>query len=480
MDVLKHIDYLSFTSDGWKNISQNCNYRDLSCHGILWVKGKMILVSFLLGIQPLAFKDAKRVSTWISDILDSYEIPLAKRGVMTADGAEEAAARDAHLEYWWCIAHWINLAVHDAIKHSDFIQEELDRVKKLVTAIRQSAHLQAELDSIAKSHVTLKQDVETRWSSEYLMLSSVLNNIVPLRKLFELHQDLRIAQAGLDLLQDIRAILAVAYDATTFMQHQRKITAIEAWKVVWSCVSAWRKHVPVKTPAGEAFKEAIINSWKTRANTNFRKSEAAQLCFFLNPSIWGSKLVDGKLVVAAQRFYEENEMDKIPGGVYSPTADAFLRSLQQLAERATILYGSKEELEPPTQEQEPSQKTSQSALFQSLNDFESSACGAFDVADPKAEIFYFIKNRTYERGGTLLDYYASKQSTFPSVVRMATRYLCIPAASIASESLWSLAGNASEDERALTSPEHLENQMLIRRNHAEIAGALKLLEEDKK
>lgn len=478
-DILRKIDFLSFTSDGWKNTSQNINYRDLSCHGIIFnPNGEMCLVSFLLGIKPVAFKDALSVGTWISDILDKYEIPRSKRGVLTADGAEKAAAREAGLEYWWCVAHWINLAVHDAIKETEFIQTELDGVKSLVTAIRQSSMLQASLDAIAGRHITLKQDVETRWSSEFIMLESVLDNLVPLRQFFNLHPDLRINNAGLALLEDIRNLLAVAYDATKYMETQKKITSVDAWKVVWSCISTWRKNTQVSTSTGELFKDSLISAWKKRAHANFSKSDAAKMCFFLNPTLWGSRLApDGTQRFAAFEFYEANEMHDVPG-VHAMSAQSFMRHLQELASQKVVLYGNT--LPGAAGKDEPAlgtQKASghKSKLFETIKEFDEGANGAFEQTDPNAQVFFFIKNRTYEPVTTALTYYAAKRKQFPAVVRMATRYLCIPAASVASESLWNLAGYMSEDERAATSPEHLENQLQIRRNSRAVANIKKLL-----
>jgi hypothetical protein len=223
--IIARCDVLAFTSDGWKNTSQNVSYRDLSCHGIVTVNGRYKLVSLLLGMQPLVPKDAQSVASWIRDLLDEYEIPLAKRGVMTADGAEKSAAELAGLEYWWCICHWINLAVHDAIKTSEFIGTEIAGAKALVTAVRCSGEYQARLNSLAGARVVLTQDVETRWSSEYRMISSILkpDHLRALRLLFNIEPSLRISDAGISLLTDIQSVLSVPYDLTLHLESQTKV-----------------------------------------------------------------------------------------------------------------------------------------------------------------------------------------------------------------------------------------------------------------
>lgn len=224
--IIGHCDYLAFTSDGWKNTSQNISYRDLSCHGIVRIGKSYKLVSFLLGMKPLVPKDANSVALWLREIIEEYGIPQAKRGVMTADGAERAAAEAAGLEYWWCIAHWINLAVHDAINMSDFVRTEITGAKALVTAIRSSGEYQARLNTFAGNRVVLTQDVETRWSSEFRMIESILrpDTLRALRMLFDLVPSIRILETGLDLLRDIQAVLKVPFDLTLFVESQTKVS----------------------------------------------------------------------------------------------------------------------------------------------------------------------------------------------------------------------------------------------------------------
>jgi hypothetical protein len=226
--ILAHCDYVAFTSDGWKNTSQNVSYRDLSCHGIVRIGTRYRLVSFLLGMKPLVPKDANSVGRWIRDLIEEYSIPQAKCGVLTADGAEEASAREAGLEYWWCCAHWINLAIHDAIKSSDFIASEIETAKALVTSVRTSGAYQAILNAAAGHRVYLKQDVETRWSSEWLMIDSILKpeHLRAVRVLFERHPDLRISESGLDLLRDIHLVLDVPYALTKNFESQTKVMCL--------------------------------------------------------------------------------------------------------------------------------------------------------------------------------------------------------------------------------------------------------------
>ena len=44
-------------------------------------------------------KDSSTVGSWMRTLLEEYGITPEKRGVITADGAEKAAAREAGLEY---------------------------------------------------------------------------------------------------------------------------------------------------------------------------------------------------------------------------------------------------------------------------------------------------------------------------------------------------------------------------------------------
>ena len=477
--ILSHIPFLSFTSDGWKNTSQNMHYRDLSCHGILEGDDrKLHLVSFLLGLKPMDSKDSSTVGSWMRTLLEMYGIPPEKRGVITADGAEKAAAREAGLEYWWCIGHWINLAIHDAIRAEPTIAAEIQNVKELVTAIKSSTSLQSDLRKFSSASGQLVQDVETRWSSEYLMIKSVQRNLPGLRRLWDVHGHLRLTEATISVMLDMVTLLSMPYDLLQVLEKQSDVTAMTAWQLVWSMVSAWKEAAIMTTDAGRRFKGALLTCWKWRVRRNFN-TPAAKMCFFLNPRLWGSLPVDGSLEYVAEQFFQDNEMGYDAGDFPSLLLEAFVGDLTETAVQTVTRFSARAPVRhraPPP----PTDDDGNDSLF--LAHLQKRARlalpGPEDATNPHVEVFRFVKVRTYSDTSDALAYYAQQsiKEQFPHIAHVAKRYLAIPATNVASESLWSETGHASTGRRSSVKPEFLECQMMVRRNARMVEAAKQLLD----
>ena len=56
------------------------------------------------------------------------------------------------------------------------------------------------------------------------------------------------------------------------------------------------------------------------------------------------------------------------------------------------------------------------------------------------------------------------QDDFPSLSKLALKYLCIPATSVPSERIFSLAGLVVNRLRARLSPEHVDMLIFLRKN----------------
>ena len=241
------------------------------------------------------------------------------------------------------------------------------------------------------------------------------------------------------------------------------------------CVSAWRD-VPTVTLAGADFKINMVTVWKRRCHVNFNRSPAARMTFFFNQTLWSSSFgAGGQASYAAQKFYEENEMGSVDLGrdqrgrslgTHTQTFEAFKNSLQGLAKQQLMMHAvvaaGPAAVAPAVVVQPP-----RSVLWAAVQRFDSEASGGHVPGDVDSELALFVRTRTYQSPSNMLDYYAEQEAKFPAVTRLARRYLCIPSSNVASESLWSLAGYISEDERSTASAELIETQLMVRRNHQE-------------
>lgn len=227
------------------------------------------------------------------------------------------------------------------------------------------------------------------------------------------------------------------------------------------------------------FKQNMKLQWKRRAQLNFEKCPAARMTFFLNPVIWGSKAGQNGLVFAAQTFYEKNGMDDVDMGrgvFHRMRFDVFKSQLQGLVKQEKSLHVPQQP--QPGQSDAIAAPVIESPLWSNLDEFQTQASAGFKLGDFDGELSQFVKERSYHNTASVnvLDYYAGIEAKYPTIARLARRYLCIPSSNVASESLWSLAGYISEDERSSVSPETMETQLMIRRNLQECANVKKALQ----
>lgn len=204
------------------------------------------------------------------------------------------------------------------------------------------------------------------------------------------------------------------------------------------------------------------------------------MTFFLNPSIWGSKSGGPRNVVyAAQVFYEQNGMDYVDmgkGQFIRTDFVTFNNQLQGLVKQQKSLHVPQADVVAEAVTGPSPAGGAVSALWANLDEFDEQANVGFKLGDFDGELAQFVKERSYHNTtSNVLDYYASLETKYPTIARLARRYLCIPSSNVASESLWSLAGYISEDERSSTGAALIEAQLMVRRNYLECQNVKKAL-----
>ena len=74
-----------------------------------------------------------------------------------------------------------------------------------------------------------------------------------------------------------------------------------------------------------------------------------------------------------------------------------------------------------------------------------------------------MKEEEVKSGTGCMEWWSKKSLFYPHLARLAKRYLCVPASSVPSERIWSLAGNIVTKKRAALLPENID--MLVFLNH---------------
>lgn len=82
----------------------------------------------------------------------------------------------------------------------------------------------------------------------------------------------------------------------------------------------------------------------------------------------------------------------------------------------------------------------------------------------KEEILKYRERGCLDLGGDVLEWWKFNQRDLPLLATLAKRYLSIPATSVASERVFSTAGDVVTAQRSLLEPEHVDQLIFMKKN----------------
>ncbi|XP_074604103.1 E3 SUMO-protein ligase ZBED1-like [Brevipalpus obovatus] len=173
-EEMQSVKSISITFDIWKDMYNNTSYLAVTGHYIKDWEMNSILLSCLILEEP---HTSAYIVKSLREILDFWTIDLCKIvACVTDNGANVKKAvcdligSSKHLP---CYAHTLNLVVKNSIESSGNLGEVLKQVRSIVQYFKQSGPAADELRRAQTDDgkvLKVKQDVETRWNSTYLML----------------------------------------------------------------------------------------------------------------------------------------------------------------------------------------------------------------------------------------------------------------------------------------------------------------------
>lgn len=125
----------------------------------------------------------------LTAMFDHWKIPLDKANVILRHNASnmKAAMQDMGVPSLGCLAHTLQLVVHDGLISQRSVNDALANARKIVGHFKHSQLAQSRLEDIqvqmqgeGTTPNRLVQDVQTRWNSSYYMIQSLLKEKRPL------------------------------------------------------------------------------------------------------------------------------------------------------------------------------------------------------------------------------------------------------------------------------------------------------------
>jgi hypothetical protein len=194
-DQIKLQDCLSLTSDIWTSRAKD-GYLSLTGH---FIDSQWKPVSVVLGVTEFNERHtAKNIADVMRIMIEDWDIEFKILSCTRDNGTNMVAALDLlDVMAIPCIAHTLQLVIHDGVFKLKAVQDLLSTARKIVSHFNQSVvaancltRMQNKLDC---AEHCLIQDVETRWNSTFYMLN----------RLIEQRQALSLTNAQLNLKTEL-------------------------------------------------------------------------------------------------------------------------------------------------------------------------------------------------------------------------------------------------------------------------------------
>lgn len=166
---------MSFTSDIWSSDVSPMSMLSLTAQ---WIDADFQLQKAVLHSQEFSGSHtAAALATAFENMFQSWNIPKEKVHVILRDNARNMvrAMQDAGFPSLGCMAHTLQLAVHEGVLSQRSVNDIIATGRRIVGHFKHSplaySRLQTQLGQPIKR---LQQDVSTRWNSTFYMLQSLL------------------------------------------------------------------------------------------------------------------------------------------------------------------------------------------------------------------------------------------------------------------------------------------------------------------
>lgn len=344
------------------------------------------------------------------------------------------ALTDASLPHFGCFAHTLQLVVHDGVLSQRAVIDVLSLCRKIVGHFRHSclaySRLRVIQETLGLPQHQLIQDEPTRWNSSLCML----------QRLFE--QKMAIAA------------YATEHSIVQLTAHQLQLAT---------------KIVAVLSPIEEMTKSTSADAASISVVLPFVRILRRTLDEHHDDS--GVRTMKNEMKASLERFArsEENENLAIATMLDPRFKDKFFSRLavservkSQVQEKLSSLKAS---CENPSNRLEPPPKRPCTGMWKSFSDIlEEAGASVTNGSGPNELETYLAESLiTYGRESCYI-WWANNRHRFPSLAKIARRYLCAPPTSVASERLFSGAGDVYDDKRSRLAPEKAEMLLFIKNN----------------
>lgn len=337
-----------------------------------------------------------------------------------------------------CAGHNLNLAVEKALKSTgaELVQDMITISKQVVGYFKHSGKNQ-ELEH------TLKQDVSTRWNSQFFLLQSLscqlehVKSILADSKQFDKLEQLNTVDEK--LFADVVEFLHHFHKATVQLSHDDTPTSPDVWPMLFHLRSVCK----VIGSDSESMRDLKV-TFLSNLDEKYIVHPLHKLSTLIVPSYKYLSFVN-----AEDRQIVHSEMRSM--------IDKFVSSLPLVSDSTHTDSHS---------DQQPSSKRSKVESCDLLADFKTAATplSNADINDTRHELDKYLALPVTDCN--VLQFWKENdgEHKLPTMALIARKLLAIPATSTASERVFSVCGVTMSSRRARLNPETLEMLIFLKYN----------------
>ncbi|XP_050959034.1 zinc finger BED domain-containing protein 4 [Labeo rohita] len=451
--VKKHIHSLlqtssafSFTTDIWTSSVSPVSLISLTSQ---WIDESFTPQRAILHAKQLRGSHTSQAIVHVfEEMLQTWGIPKTLVHVVLRDNAKNMikAMNDAGLPSLPCVAHTLQLAVHEGLLAQRSIADAIAVGQKIVGHFKHSALAYSRLEDIQgqlnQPIKRLQQDVQTRWNSTYYMLQSLIEQKRVLGVYVSEHElpDCLTAHQWA-LMEKTVAILA------PFEELTKKVSSYDALASdVIPAVTVLVRLLNRKTDEDhgvKTMKATLLAAVKKR----FSDVET-------NPLYFISTILDPRY---KDRFFSNNT---------APEAKLHLKQELQMMSRAEAEGSRAEAAEPPAKlflKAQASTSSSLDTVFEEIAKEQPQAAQPL-AAGAAIELDTYLGEAPSPREDSPLKYWGVNKIRFPTLAKMARKYLSAPCSSVESERLFSSVSHIIDENRNRLTADNAEKLLFLKKN----------------
>lgn len=423
---LNDATFISLTSDMWTSRATQ-GYLTVTAHCITptWE-----LKSFVLNtVRVTEAHTAENITRELQAIIANWNLTGKIESIVTDNGQNMVnAAKNVPSRQVSCFAHTINLVVNDSLVAAKDLESTRKRVRAIVSYFHHSSKASDILENLQGTEkLKLMQEVSTRWNSTYTMLERYLI----------LHNEVttvlcRLSKATMCISDtEIEVIRAAVKQLEPFYQ-VTKIVSGESYLTMSSVLPLINNiHDAIIVAQDSELKQLLINSMNTRF-LNHENTFIYAATAFLDPRFKTHAFKFGYAVEKVKR---------------------------ELAEQMTPVPVQTVPQQPSMEVQQPPTSSLWARFDQNIATVIKNSSSV--TISETTELRRLMEEPPIPRHEDPLYWWKTHDGLFPQLAQLAKRYLSVPATSVPSERLFSVAGQLISQRRANLSDDKIDQILFL-------------------